>query len=158
MRAVAAAVALAGCGPWGGRFDASWTGSEKGRMSGQATAAWCRETHTAVLTAVRGDTGVSLLIHPAESLAAGRYPILEPGSARQTVPAAAAALRLVSTTAVVGYQSQSGTLTLESAAGGGLSGRFEVTAKITSERAGTVKLTGRFRDVRLAPGGTLCPG
>lgn len=157
VAAVLAALALAGCGHWGGRLDATWTGSEKGRMSGRATAIWCREARVAVVTGVSGDTGVSLLIHPAESLAAGRYPIIEAGDARRTAPAAALGLRLLARTAVVGYQSQTGTLTLAQAAPGRVSGRFEATAKIASALAGTVKLTGRFRNVRVTGDGADCP-
>jgi len=157
MAAALAALALAGCGHWGGRLDATWTGSEKGRVSGRATAIWCPEARIALVTGVSGDTGVSLLIHPAESLSAGRYPILEPGDARRTAPAAALGLRLLGRTAVVGYQGRTGTLTLEQAAPGRVSGRFEATAKIASELAGTVKLTGRLRNVRVTGDGADCP-
>jgi hypothetical protein len=155
--AVLAALALAGCGHRSGRLDATWAGAEKGRMSGRAWAVWCREARVAVITGVSGDTGVSLLIHPPDSLAAGRYPIVEPANARGTAPAAALGLRLLGRTAVVGYQGQAGTLTLEQAAPGRVSGRFEATATIASALAGTVKLTGRFRDVRVTADGGDCP-
>ena len=155
--ALLAALLLAGCGERSGRIDATWSGAEKGRMSGRASAVWCREARVAVVTGVSGDTGVSLLIHPPDSLAAGRYPIVEPANARGTAPAAALGLRLLGRTAVVGYQGQTGTLTLEQAAPGRVSGRFEATAKIVSALAGTVKLTGRFRDVRVTADGGDCP-
>ena len=155
------ALALGACGPMGrpreGRLEATWTGSDKGRLSGTATAVWCRDARVALLTGVSGDTGVSLLIHPAESLTPGRYPILEPGKARTTVPAAALGLRLLGRMAVVGYQSASGALTLERAAGTRVSGRFESTAKVVSELEGTVQLVGRFRDVPVTAGGAACP-
>jgi hypothetical protein len=155
--ALLAALVLGGCGERSGRIDATWSGAEKGRISVRAWAVWCREARVAVVTGVSGDTGVSLLIHPPDSLAAGRYPILEPDNARRTAPAAAVGLRLLGTTSVVGYQSQSGALTVERAAPGGVSGSFEATGKIATALAGTVKLTGRFRDVRVAVDGGDCP-
>lgn len=126
-------------------------------MSGRAWAVWCREARVAVVTGMSGDTGVSLLIHPPDSLAAGRYPIVEPDTARRAAPAAAVGLRLLGRTAVVGYQGQSGTLTLERPASGRVSGRFEATAKVASALAGTVKLAGRFRSVRVTADGGDCP-
>jgi hypothetical protein len=154
------ALAAAGCGVIGrrdGTLEASWTGAERGRLVARATAVWCKDAKIAQVTATRGDTGVSLLIHPAESLTVGRYPVVQPGSARATAPAAASALRLLGPTTVVGYRSESGTLTLERMAGGRVWGRFESQAKVTSAMAGTIALNGRFSGVRMAPGGAACP-
>jgi len=155
------ALALAACGSLGGlgegRLEAAWTGSDQGRFSGRANAIWCPGAHIAQLTGMSGDTGVALLVHPADSLAAGRYPIVEPGSARTTAPAAALGLRLLGPNAVVGYQGASGVLVIERVAAGRLSGQFESTAKVVAALAGTVKLTGRFQDVPLATGGSACP-
>ncbi len=155
--ALLAAFGLAACGHRTGRMNATWSGADKGRMSGRAGALWCREARVALVTGVSGDTGVSLLIHPADSLVAGRYPIVEPDAARRAAPAAAVGLRVLARTAVVGYQGQSGTLTLERAAPGRVSGSFEATAKVATAAAGTVKLAGRFQDVRVTPDGTDCP-
>jgi hypothetical protein len=138
-------------------MNAIWSGADKGRMSGRAGALWCRAARVALVTGVSGDTGVSLLIHPADSLVAGRYPIVAPDSARRAAPAAAVGLRVLARTAVVGYQSQSGTLTLERAAAGRVSGSFETTTKVATAAAGTVKLAGRFQDVRVTADGTDCP-
>lgn len=138
-------------------MDANWAGAENGRMSGRASAVWCREARVAVVTGMSGDTGVSLLIHSRDSLAAGRYPIVEAGNAQRTAPGAALGLRLLGRTAVVGYQGQTGMLTLERAAPGRVTGRFEATAKIASAPPGAVKLTGRFRDVRVTADGGDCP-
>ncbi len=154
------AFGLAGCGVVGGRnatLEAIWTGSETGRLAASATAVWCRDARIAQVTAMQGDTGISVLIHPAESLAVGRYPIVEPGSARASAPAAALALRLLGSTTVVGYRSESGTLTLERVAEGRLWGRFETQAKVVAALAGTVKLNGRFAGVPVTAGGTACP-
>ncbi len=154
------ALALAGCGVVGGRnarLEAIWTGSDKGQLAARATALWCRDARIAQVTAMRGDTGISVLIHPVESLAVGRYPIVDPGSARASAPAAALALRLLGSTTVVGYRSESGTLTLERVAEGRVWGRFESQAKMVTALAGTVKLSGRFAGVPVTAGGTACP-
>ena len=154
------ALGLAGCGIVGGgsaKLEAIWTGSDKGRLTASASALWCRDARIAEITAMHGDTGVSVLIHPAESLVVGRYPIVEPGSARASAPAAALALRLLGSTTVVGYRSESGTLTLERVAEGRLWGRFETQAEVVTSPAGTVKLNGRFAGVPVAAGGTACP-
>jgi hypothetical protein len=160
LRAALCMLALAGCGGVGlsreGRLEAVWTGSDKGRMTAPATAIWCREARIAQVSGLIGDTGVSLLIHPDDSVAEGRYRIVDPDSTRNT-RAAAIGLRLLGQTAVVGYQSRSGWLTIERVARGRLSGRFESTAKVVTALAGTVKLSGRFQNVPIRPGGSACP-
>lgn len=155
--ALLAILPAAGCGHRNGRLEAVWTGSETGRTSSRATAIWCPGPRVAVVTGIRGDTGVSVLIHARDSLTSGRYPILDPAAARHTAPSAAVGLRLVSRTSVVGYQGQSGTLKIAWTAEGELTGDFTATAKIASELAGMVKLTGRFRKVRVATDGADCP-
>jgi hypothetical protein len=139
-----------------GRLEAVWTGSDKGRMAAPATAIWCREARIAQVSGLIGDTGVSLLIHPDDSVAEGRYRIVDPDSARNS-RAAAIGLRLLGQTAVVGYQGRSGWLTIERVARGRLSGQFESTAKVVTALAGTVKLSGRFQNVPVRPGGSACP-
>jgi hypothetical protein len=158
LRTVGCIVLLAACGRFGqreGRLDAEWTGADKGRVTAPATAVWCQEAGFTQLSGLIGDTGVSLLIHPADSVAEGRYRVVEPDSARSG-RAAAVALRLLGRTAVVGYRSQSGWLTIERSLGGRLSGRFEAKAQVVTALAGTVTLTGRFRNVTLRPGGAAC--
>ncbi len=157
---VLVALGLAGCEIVAGRnrrFEAVWAGSDRGRLVTSATAVWCRDAKIGQVTAMRGDSGISVLIHPAESLVAGRYPILEPGSARASSPAAAVALRLLGSTAVVGYRSESGTLTLEKIEGGRVWGRFESEAKVASALAGKIQLNGRFAGVPVTAGGAACP-
>ena len=140
-----------------GGLQAVWTGSDRGRLAAKATAVWCRDARLAQVTAMQGDTGISLLIHPADSLAPGRYPVVDPANARTSAPAAALALRLLGTTAVVGYRSESGTVTVERVAGGRVWGRFESQAKVATALAGTVKLNGRFAAVPVITGGSACP-
>jgi hypothetical protein len=158
---VLVALGLAGCGIVAGRnarFEAVWTGSDRGRLVASATATWCRDAKIAQITAMRGDSGISVLIHPAESLVVGRYPIVEPGSARASTPTAALALRLLGSTSVVGYRSDSGTLTLEKVERGRVWGRFESQAKVATALAGKIiQLNGRFAGVPVTAGGASCP-
>ena len=159
-RGILLLLALTGCGSVGGlgpRFEAAWTGSERGRIRATATAMWCQDARIAQLTATKADTGVAVLLHPSDSLKAGRYPIVEPAKARASAPASAVALRLLGSSTVVGYQSESGTLTLERVAHGRVWGRFESQAKAASVPAGTITLMGRFSAIPLAPGGGSCP-
>jgi len=159
---MALTVALAGCGATGstprdGRLEAAWTGSIKGRMSGTATAIWCSAARIAQMSAIQGDTGFGLLIHPTDSLVAGAYPIGEPASARAKAPGAALGLRLVTQAAVVGYQGGGGTLTVEQVGGARISGRFDAKASALAPASGTLTVNGRFLDVAVAPGGAACP-
>lgn len=154
------ALALAGCEGVTGRnarFEAVWAGSDRGRLVASATGFWCRDAKIAQITAMQGDSGISVLIHPAESLVTGRYPVLEPGSARISTPAAALALRLLGSTSVVGYRSESGTLTLEKVERGRVWGQFESQAKVVTALAGKIQLNGRFAGVPVSAGGTACP-
>lgn len=155
------ALGLAACGaiPWDrgdGRINATWTGAEKGSISASAAAVWCSRARTAQLTAVVGDTGIGMLIHPADSLIAGRYPVMRPGDAQSKAPAASIGLRLINPTAVSGYQSQTGALVLEQVESGRISGRFEATARSATGAVGTIRVSGRLVNVSLARGGAKC--
>jgi hypothetical protein len=155
-------VGVIGCGAIAlgraeGRLEATWTGAEKGQMSGAATAVWCRATRIAQITALQGDTGLGILIHPTDSLAAGRYSIVEPASARTTAARATLGLRLLTQVAVVGYQGRAGTLTLDRLERSRISGRFEAKANVVGTTAGSISLSGRFHDVPVAMGGPACP-
>lgn len=140
-----------------GRLEANWTGADKGRMSGPATALWCGAGKIAQVTAIQGDTGLGLLIHATDSLVAGRYPIVDAASARARAPGAALGLRLIGQAAVVGYQGRSGTLTLEQVGGARISGRFDAKAVPAAASAGSISVNGRFLDVAVASGGPACP-
>lgn len=156
---VVVALGLAACGIVPGRnarLEAVWDGSNRGRLVASATAVWCRDAKIARITAMEGDSGVSVLIHPAESLVVGRYSIVEPGSAQASTPAAALALRLLGSTSVVGYRSESGTLTLEKVEGGRVWGRFESQAKVATALTGKIQVNGRFAGVPVTAGGAAC--
>jgi hypothetical protein len=125
-------------------------------MSASAAAVWCSAPRTATLTAVVGDTGIGMLIRPADSLVAGRYPVMQPGDARTKAPAASIGLRLINPTAVSGYQSQTGALVLEQVESARISGRFEATARSATGVVGTIHVSGQLVNVPLTRGGAKC--
>jgi hypothetical protein len=125
-------------------------------MSARAAAVWCSAPRTATLTAVVGDTGIGMLIRPADSLVAGRYPVMQPGDAGTKAPAASIGLRLINPTAVSGYQSQTGALVLEQVESARISGRFEATARSATGVVGTIHVSGQLVNVPLTRGGAKC--
>jgi hypothetical protein len=125
-------------------------------MSANAAAIWCAAAHTMRLTAVAGDTGIGILIYSADSLSSGRYPVVPPADLRSNTPAASIGLRLVTLTAVSGYQGRTGTLILEQVEAGRVSGRFDATAGSATGAVGAIRVSGRFSTVPLTAGGPAC--
>lgn len=159
--ASAIVLALGGCGAvaWErdrGRIEVTWTGAEKGTMTAPAEALWCSAARTVQLTAVQGDTGVGIMIYPAESLVVGKYPIVEPADARTRPPAASVGLRLINQTAVSGYQGRAGAVVMERVEGGRMSGHFEATARTATGAVGTIRLTGHFVSVPITSDASAC--
>ena len=159
--ATAIVLALGGCGAVAWERDKegieiTWSGAEKGTMTAPAGAVWCSAARTVQLTAVQGDTGVGIMIYPAESLVVGKYPIVEPADARTRPPAASVGLRLVNQTAVSGYQGRAGAVVMERVQGGRMSGHFEAIARTATGAAGTIRLTGHFASVPLTSGASAC--
>jgi hypothetical protein len=138
-----------------GRIEAQWTGSDTGRMTAEAAAIWCAEQKMVHLAGLRGDTGLALLIFPEDSTVAGRYGISAPAAAKAHPPAAAVALRLLDRTAVLGYQSEGGSLTVERGDRGRLSGGLVAELRAAPD-PGKLTLRGRFTGVPVRPGGADC--
>jgi hypothetical protein len=117
---------------------------------------WCPGPRLAIVTGVQGDTGVGLVIHPRDSLVPGAYPVLPPDSARTTAPAASVALRLMSRTAIEGYQGIGGTVTLTKVRGRRLSAKLRAEAQAVGAMK-RLELEGELRDLPIQPGGPACP-
>jgi hypothetical protein len=169
---MAAAVALAGvavmaataCGdesseaPRGARLSARWTGADTAAFSGPAVAEWCAPLRILEIRAAAGDTGLGIAFYPPDTLHAGAYPVRRRDLADTALsPSAAVALRWFSQTTVMGYQGDSGLVTLERQADGTLAGRFNVGARpfVTGSR---LHLTGDFEGVRVIPAPARCVG
>ena len=140
----------------GARLQVRWTGADTGTFTAPATADWCDSLGLLEIRAVSGDTGVELALYHGGAVAAGSYPVRLPDSARRAPPSAAIGLRWFSRTAVQGYQSTGGQVTLRRAPDGILSGSF--TAAVNPFVVGRGKLTvsGSFDDLRERPAARGC--
>ena len=138
-----------------GRLEVQWTGSDRGQISGPATAEWCAPARLLEIRAIQGDTGVALALYPAETLAAGRYPVMDPVKAESLPPASGLALRWLTQTTVQGFQGDSGTVDLERSISGQISGQVRARARsvVDTQR---VEVTGTFRDLTVRPGRNRC--
>jgi hypothetical protein len=129
-----------------GQIDVRWTGSERGRLSGRATAEWCSILRLLEIRAVRGDTGIALAIYPADTITPGEYRVLDPAKAESVPPAAGIALRWATQIAIKGFQGESGSVVLDRSTSGELSGRVTAGARSVTD-TGRLEVTGTFRDL-----------
>jgi hypothetical protein len=134
----------------GGHLEAQWSGPARGRISGPAAAEWCSSRRRLEIRTVQGDTGIALVIYPAETIVAGQYRVVDPVKAESLPPAAAIALRWLTQTMVQGFQGDSGVIALERSPAGLLSGRIRVGARSVVD-AQKVSVTGTFQDLTVRP-------
>ena len=133
-----------------GRLDASWTGSDTGKISAATTAEWCEDSLFLMIRAVQGDTGLGLALRFLDSITPDSYRVMEPSRADSSPPSASVALRLFAQTTVDGFQGDSGAVVLKRVGGGPLSG--SVSARARSVLNGKqITLSGRFDRVAVIP-------
>ena len=155
---------LAGCG-WiphrpaeGGHLEANWSGPDGGKISAPASAEWCGATRLLEIRAVQGDTGIALALYPKDTLAAGRYRIMDPLKAESLPPAAGVALRWFTQNAVKGVQGDTGTVFLDRSPSGELGGSLTAGARsvVDTQR---VAIKGTFQGLTIHPSpGCVPPG
>jgi hypothetical protein len=154
-------VGLAGCNrapaTYGGatQIDVRWTGSERGRLSGSATAEWCSILRVLEISALRGDTGIAVAIYPADTIISGTYRIVDPAKAESLPPAAGIALRWAAEIAIKGFQGESGSVVLDRSRSGQLSGRITAAARSVTDTQ-RVTIDGSFRDLTIRPQARGC--
>jgi hypothetical protein len=143
---------LAACRTWErqqppiGGLEAHWTGADSGKIAAHADAEWCGERRLLEVRAIRGDTGLAVALYPVDTIVSDSYPVVEPTRADSTRPSASVALRLFASTAIKGYQGDSGSVLLERSSSGQLSG--SLTARVRLVRTGeAVRLSGKFEHV-----------
>ncbi len=136
-------------------MEAHWVGADTGAMHGPASARWCADQRYGEVLGMHGDTGVGIAIRQADSLASGHYSAVLPDSADTSAASATVALRFLGRTTVAGYQSDSGTVTLERDAEGRLGASFDVRARAVGTVA-RITLRGRASAVPIAVGGEEC--
>ena len=133
----------------------SWSGKERAKLSGAATAEWCEPRRSLEIHTVQGDTGAALALYPERALAAGRYAVVDPTKAESLPPAAAIAVRWLGQTVVQGFQGDSGSVILERSSTGVWSGRFGARARSVADTQ-RIRLHGSFRDLVVKPAASGC--
>lgn len=141
-----------------GRLSARWTGPDTAAFSSRAVAEWCAALHLLEIRAVAGDTGAGIVLYPADTIRPGVYPVHRPDLADTArPPTAALALRWFSKTTIMGYQSDTGRVTIERTPDGSLAGRFAVGARPLVAGA-RLTATGTFEDLRIVAAPVRCAG
>jgi 4-hydroxy-3-methylbut-2-en-1-yl diphosphate reductase len=125
------------------RLEAQWTGADTGQVEGRPTAEWCDSLRLLQIQLVRGDTGIALALYPGDSMVGGTYRVHPPSRADSMPPASAVALRWFASTAIRGFQGDSGSVVVERDRSGLLSGKFDVRAKSAND-ARRIRLRGAF--------------
>jgi hypothetical protein len=141
--------------PPAGTMEAHWTGGDTGSLRAAATARWCAERRFGEVLSVSGDTGIAVAIRHADSLAPGRYGAVLPDSADTAAASSTIALRFLGRTSVNGYQSDSGSVTLQRNNAGRLGVDFDVRARVVGA-VGRIRLRGRAAGVPVVRGGEEC--
>jgi hypothetical protein len=150
------ALAFGGCdrapgfGDSATQLDVRWTGGEQGRLSGGATAEWCSILRMLEIRSVRGDTGFAIAVYPKDTLVARPYRVVDPARADSLRPAAAVVLRWAGQTSIKGFQGDSGSVVLDLAPSGELSGRVTAVARSVTDTQ-TVTIEGNLKGLRIRP-------
>src|SRR4051812_23358732 len=85
-------------------LELTWSGKDRGKLSGAATAQWCEPRRFLEIHTVQGDTGAALALYPERRLAVGSYPVVEPPKTESLPPAAGVAVRWLGPMVVQGFQ------------------------------------------------------
>lgn len=152
-----------------GSLVVEWIGGDTGRLSAPAVAEWCDGLKLLELRAIRGDTGIALILYPSgsvtpadsgapgDSVAPGDYPVVPPERADSSRPAAAVALRWFAETSIRGFRGDSGTVVLEATGPGTSAGRFSAYLRSATEGS-RLTVTGSFKGLRVTPAPEGCVG
>ena len=147
---------LVGCSGDDGTMQVSWIyGSDTVAMKGPATAVSCPSLGWLEVVGARGDTGVGLVIFPADGQIAGRYAVEAPEWREDSATAIASlAVRWFSADGVIAFVASDGAVLLEEA-GQAVTGRFVGRLQ---DLAGTdsLELQGEVTNVPVVVGGIEC--
>ena len=161
--AFAGVIAMLACAPrepadsGAGSLEVVWTGSDTGKLSASAVAEWCDSLEIMELRAIHGDTGIALVLYPADSLTPGKYPVMAPERADSSRPSAAVALRWFAETSIRGFRGDSGTVMLEATGRGTSAGRFSAYLRSATEGS-RLMVTGTFEGLNVTPAAEGCAG
>jgi len=138
-----------------GEVDFRWTGSEQGKLSGPAIAEWCAVLRVLEIRGIRGDTGVAVAIYPADTLLApGHYRVVRPATV-ESLSHANIGVRWASQTSIKGFQGESGSVVVERARSGELTGRVSAAARSVSDTQ-QLAIDGTFKDLTIRPQARGC--
>jgi hypothetical protein len=70
----------------GATLEARWVGSDSGKIVAPAVAEWCDSLRLLEVRAVHGDTGIALVLYPADSVTSGPYRVVPPERGDSTRP------------------------------------------------------------------------
>lgn len=139
----------------GARLEVEWSGSDTGKAQATPTAEWCDSLRLLEIRALRGDTGVALALYPRTRVEAGRYPIVPPAAADTSAPAAALALRWFAETSIMGFQGDSGLVTVRESPPGVYAGTIEASARSVTDGS-RLSIRGSFRGLVIQPAARGC--
>lgn len=137
-----------------GMLSVSWTGRYTGRFAAPAAAGWCPADTMLQLEAIRGDTGVSLALFDADTVALGQHPVLAPEVRATWRPLGAAALRWFNGTEVLGFTGVGGVVSV-TRTDSGATGTIDVRLRAPNQMD-TLHLTGTFTSVPIGPAVGSC--
>lgn len=158
-----------------GSLEVEWIGGDTGKLSAPAVAEWCDGLKLLELRAIHGDTGIALVLYPADSSAparsvtradsvapgdsvtAGDYPVVPPQRADSSRPSAAIALRWFAETSIRGFRGDSGTVVLEATGQGTSAGRFSAYLRSATEGS-RLTVTGWFKGLSITAAPEGCVG
>jgi hypothetical protein len=143
--------------PAGGTLEVQWVGSDTGKLVAPAVAEWCDSLRMLELRAVHGDTGIALVLYPADSAKAGDYRMVLPERGDSIRPSSAVALRWFAETSIRGFRSDSGSVTVTALGPGAGRGSFGGRLRSATE-GGRLTVRGTFQRITVTPAPADCAG
>nr|AHN97948.1 penicillin-binding protein [uncultured bacterium lac160] len=143
--------------PAGGSLEVRWVGSDTGKLAAPAVAEWCDSLRMLEVSAVHGDTGIALVLYPADSVTPGRYPLVPPQRRDSTRPSAALAIRWFAETSIRGFRSDSGAVRVAALGPGTGSGTFGARLRSATEGS-LLRVTGSFQGLTVRRATAECAG
>jgi hypothetical protein len=153
LQALGVLILLAACGssagpaegaPVEGLLTVHWTGSYAGSFSAPAVGRWCASDSLIEILAVRGDTGIGLVLLGQDSVRTGAYQVYLPSVFSASRPQAHAVARWLGQDAVLGFEGKGGRVVLTEA-GDRVTGRIDAALRIFHESTpDTLQLVGEF--------------
>jgi len=139
-----------------GELEARWSGAGgPALLIAPAEASWCARDSMLEILAVRNDSAVGIALYARDSLRVEAYPIFVAGVFAPWRPQATAALRLLTSSELQGFESHWGQVHVTEVGAGRVSGTFDLHLK-RAAATDSVQVTGQFTHVPIRPAGFSC--